>query len=646
MRLDMKTAIAMAAAAALLLGGCDDSSKNTVKVRPAAPVPLQTQTLPENLPFPQYTDFNAFNLIDRRSRVEILVERMQANYTAGQRSYAAGDTDEARKLFNRAVDMVQESGIPADSDIQLSELFDQIVDTMRSYDLDNTEADETDNTTQGMSEPAPIDEIADLTTLPSGDPRLAQKAISEMMKVPHDMPLCVNDSVLQYLSFFQTEHGRLIVETGLRRAGRYTEMIRRVLKEEGMPQDLIYLAQAESAFQPQAVSRAGARGIWQFMPFRGQEYDLERTWWIDERSDPEKATRAAAHHLRDLYGMFGDWYLVMAAYNSGPGNVSKAIERTGYADFWELQKRNVLPNQTKNYVPIILALALVAKDPLLYGVKVEPDKPPVMDFVQPGHPIDLRLVADATGADLDDLRLLNPQMLRLVTPDESDFTLRLPVGTAAKFSGALASIPPDKWKSWRIHEVTQGETLAAIAKTYRVTPASVMDVNRLESASAIRPGDRLTIPAAAVTELKLVHYRVRRGDTLDGIAGQFSVTVEDIRRWNGLHGNAAPKGARLRIYAGGGPPASHPKSRTAPAASSSGVTPGTTTPGTSARVEGVSQAEVPAGPEIHHHVKAGETLYSIARQYGTTVEALRDANPDLNGRELEAGDVLTVQRVR
>ncbi len=133
------------------------------------------------------------------------------------------------------------------------------------------------------------------------------------------------------------------------------------------------------------------------------------------------ATRAAAHHLRDLYGMFGDWYLVMAAYNSGPGNVAKAIERTGYADFWELQKRNVLPNQTKNYVPIILALALVAKDPPLYGVQVDPDKAPVMDFVKPGHAIDLRLVADATGADLDDLRLLNPQLLRMVTPDDARF---------------------------------------------------------------------------------------------------------------------------------------------------------------------------------------------------------------------------------
>jgi membrane-bound lytic murein transglycosylase D len=641
MLLNMKTAMGLAAVAALLLGGCDDTSKNTIRIRPAAPVPVQAQTAAENLPFPENSAFTGYNLVDRRSRVDILIARMQANYTAGQRSYAAGDTDEARKLFSRAVGMVQESGIDVDSDIQLSELFDQIVDTMRSYDLDNTEADETDNTTEGMSEPAPIDEIADLTTLPSGDPRLAQKAISELMKVPHDMPLCVNDSVLQYLSFFQTEHGRLIVETGLRRAGRYKDMIRRVLKEEGMPQDLIYLAQAESAFQPQAVSRAGARGIWQFMPFRGQEYGLDRSWWIDERSDPEKATRAAAHHLRDLYGMFGDWYLVMAAYNSGPGNVSKAIERTGYADFWELQKRNVLPNQTKNYVPIILALALVAKDPLLYGVQVDPDKPPVMDFVQPGHPIDLRLVADATGADLDDLRLLNPQLLRMTTPDDASFTLRLPVGTAAKFSAATSTIPPEKWKSWRIHEVVQGETLAAIAKTYKVTPASVVDVNRLESVSAIKVGDRLTIPAAAVTELKLVHYRVHHGDTLDGIAEQFSVTVDDLRRWNNLRGNAAPKGARLRIYAGGGPPTARPKSKT-PAGTPSGAA----APGASARVQGVSQDGDSAATEIHHHVKAGETLYSIARQYGTTVAALRDSNPELSGRELEAGDVLTVQRAR
>ena len=192
-----------------------------------------------------------------------------------------------------------------------------------------------------MSEPAPIDEIADLTTLPSGDPRLAQKAIAELMKVPHDMPLCVNDSVLQYLSFFQTEHGRLIVETGLRRAGRYKEMIRRVLKEEGMPQDLIYLAQAESAFQPQAVSRAGARGIWQFMPFRGQEYGLDRSWWIDERSDPRIGhARGGAsfarfvRHVRRLVS--GDGGLQLGAGQRGQGH--RAHRLRGFLGIAEAQR--------------------------------------------------------------------------------------------------------------------------------------------------------------------------------------------------------------------------------------------------------------------------------------------------------------------
>ena len=256
-----------------------------------------------------------------------------------------------------------------------------------------------------------------------------------MISVRHDLPLTVNDSVLQYLSFFTTTRGRAIVAHGLDRAGRYDVMIRRVLKEEGVPQDLIYLAQAESAFQPQAVSRAGARGIWQFMPYRGEEYDLERTYWVDDRSNPEKATRAAARHMRDLYAMFGDWYLVMAAYNSGPLNVQRAIEHTGYADFWELQKRKALPKQTQNYVPIILALALVAKDPARYGVQVSPEKPPKTETVALAHSISLELVADACGAEVDDLRLLNPELLRTVTPNGPGFPAGAAAGHGEKFPG-------------------------------------------------------------------------------------------------------------------------------------------------------------------------------------------------------------------
>jgi membrane-bound lytic murein transglycosylase D len=586
----------------------------------------------EILPLPANPQFSTYNLLDRRSRLEILMARMRARFDEGQKAFDAGKLDVARENFDQAVSLVLASGIAVDSDPQLAALFDQILDAVHSDALENAKSAENETPDDTMSEPAPIDEIADLTTLPPGDPRLAQKAEAELMKVPHDLPLTVNDSVLQYLSFFQTPHGRLIVETGLRRAGRYHDMIRRVLREEGLPQDLIYLAQAESAFQPTAVSRAGARGIWQFMPYRGEEYDLSRSWWIDERSDPEKATHAAAHHLRDLYGMFGDWYLVMAAYNSGPGNVTKAIERTGYADFWELQKRNVLPEQTKNYVPIILALALVAKDPPLYGVQVDPDKPPDVDLVKPGHPIDLRLAADATGTDLDDLRMLNPELLRLVTPDLPNFELRLPVGTAAKFKAAIATIPADKWKSWRIHEVVEGETLASIAKRYRISVSTIKETNHLESVSDISLGEKLTIPAAAPATLQLVHYRVQRGDTLAGIAEQFSVTIADIKRWNGIRGNQVPRGSRLRIYAGGEPAVGHAKGKSAEVAEEG-------------HVKNVAQQKNPPS-DGQHRVKAGETLFSIAREYGTTVAALRQANPVLKDRELEAGDVLSVAGAR
>ncbi len=236
-----------------------------------------------------------------------------------------------------------QSGYDPNSDPRLSELFHRVVDTVYTDELQAFRAG--DGFNEAPAVPAPIDEVAEMTF--PVDPRLKARAEEAAKNISHDLPLTVNDEVLSFLNFFQTPRGRAIVETGLRRAGRYREMIARVLGEEGVPQDLIYLAQAESAFQPTALSRAGARGMWQFVAYRGQEYGLRHTWWLDERQDPEKATHAAAQHLRDLYKMFGDWYLAMAAYNCGPGNVQKAIERTGYADFWELYRRNVLPQRNQ-----------------------------------------------------------------------------------------------------------------------------------------------------------------------------------------------------------------------------------------------------------------------------------------------------------
>ena len=626
---------AAVAAGVVLLAGCEETATKPVRaqVPAAAPMPAAAPALTIGaVPVPHDTPNLSKLSGDTRPEVDVVIEKAQASFDAGQNEYKTGDLDQARNDFDQALQTIQASGIPPESDPKLSKLFDQINDTIHMYEIAAAqEPQEVESETP--SEPAPIDEIADLT-LPAGDPRLAEKAQKELISVPHDLPLTVNEPVLQYLSFFTTTRGRAIVEHGLQRAGQYGPMIQRVLKEEGLPQDLIYLAQAESAFQPQAVSKAGARGIWQFMPYRGEEYDLERNYWVDDRSDPEKATRAAAHHMRDLYQMFGDWYLVMAAYNSGPLNVSRAIERTGYADYWDLKRLRALPRETENYVPIIIALALVAKDPALYGVRVDPAKPPQVELVRLEHPADLHLVADATGADLDDLRMLNPQLLRNVTPNDPNFELKMPLGTTDKLEENIHQVPEDKWTTWRLHTMENGETLADVAKKYRVTVPSIEAANHLEPHANLPAGFLLNVPTVPVT-VHLEHYRVQRGDTLEGIADRYDVTVAELRRWNHITSAHVSRGARLRIYAGGAPDerakAASPRTSTSSAQTSQTHALGGKTEKTAAEVQ-------------IHHVKPGETLYSIAKQYGTTVASLRQSNPFLSDRSLQAGDTLQIQR--
>ena len=616
------------AAGTLFLAGCEQTATKEVRVQPPANAPAPPMvSVQQPLPLAREQAFETALIARPRPAIDVLVENVQSYYEAGQAEYKAGNLDKAQDDFDRAVDCILKGGFQADADPRLGKLFDQLSSVVNSDELAAMEGT-TEQEAEAPAQPAPIDEIADLT-LPAGDPRLAAKAESELIRVHHDLPLTVNESVLQYLSFFTTTRGRAIVEHGLDRSGRYSDMIRRVLAEEGVPQDLIYLAQAESAFQPDAVSRAGARGIWQFMPFRGEEYDLDRSYWIDDRSDPEKATRAAARHFRDLYAMFGDWYLVMAAYNSGPLTVARAVQRTGYADFWELQRRNALPKQTQNYVPIILAMALVAKDPALYGVQVSPEKPAQVEAIRLEHPIDLHLVADASGADFDDLRLLNPELLRSVTPNLTNFTLKVPAGATKTFEENIAQVPQDKWTSWRLHEMEDGETLPDVARRFRVTVAAIEAANHLESHAAVPSGFLLNVPTVPV-KVQLVRYRVQRGDTLPGIADRFDVTVDQLKRWNHIRGEHVSRGARLRIYAGSQGDATPPAK-----AKSAQETAGQTK---------TVAAENHAPQGVEHRVKPGETLYSISRVYQISIAALRESNPFLSNRELQAGDVLTIQR--
>ncbi len=328
----------------------------------------------------------------------------------------------------------------------------------------------------------------------------------------------------------------------LERAGKYKAMIQQVLKEESVPQDLIYLAVAESGFQPQALNaRSGAGGMWQFMPTGA--YGLTRNGFFDERFDPEKSSRAYARYIKSLYGQFGDWYLAMAAYDWGPGNIQKAVQRTGYADFWELYRRNAMPKETRAYVPQILAAVIMAKNPEKYGLdKVVPDQPVLYDTVNVGYAIDLRLAADVTGSTVAELVALNPSLLRLTTPRDLSFDLHIPPGTRQLFNDRLKDIPEDRRASWRFHIVKPGETLDGIATALHGHASEIAATNGISAQDPMGVDDELVVPVAAANGGdNPSRYTTRRGDTLVTVADRFNVTVDELRRWNKLtSGSLAP----------------------------------------------------------------------------------------------------------
>jgi membrane-bound lytic murein transglycosylase D len=503
---------------------------------PGSGIAVQTQTVA--------TPTQSADAAAKAAKVQQLINRAEAAYRSGVDNYRAGHLDAARFDFDSAVDLMLTSGMDLKTDPQLADEFDHLLNAVNSLEMT---ALKQGNGFSPVLEAAPLD-AANEVTFPA-NAALTAKVTAELKTTQSDFPLVVNDYVAGFISYFSNSpagHAHLL--RSLERAGKYKEMISKNLLEQGVPQDLIYLAVAESGFQPQALNaRSGAGGMWQFMPTGA--YGLARNGWFDERFDPQKSSIAYAKYMKTLYNQFGDWYLAMAAYDWGPGNVQRAVMRTGYADFWELYRRNVLPGETKNYVPGIIAAIIMAKNPEQYGLdKVVPEAAVVSDTLTVDYAIDLRLVADVTNSSLAEIVALNPSLLRMTTPRDMSYDLHIPAGTLDLFATRIKDIPEEKRASWRFHVVRSGETLDGIAAALHAHTSDIAKVNGLEADDGIDTGDELVVPVAgAVASAGPQRYALRRGDTLITVADRFGVSVEELRRWNHLSSNLVKPGSSLAV---------------------------------------------------------------------------------------------------
>ena len=425
-----------------------------------------------------------------------------------------------------------------------------------------------------------------------------------------DMPIDANDRVVASLHFFQTR-GRKTFTTWLQRAGRYRTLIGDILQREGMPSDLFYLAVIESGLNPRAYSRSRAVGLWQFMAHTGRMMGLKRTHWVDERRDPVKATVAAARYLKDLFAEFGDWRLALAAYNAGPGRVRRAIARADTNDYWQLD----LPRETKNYVPLFMAAAVIAKDPQLFGFKPQAEEPPFayeeVALPKDWQYVDLKAAAQLLDIERQVLHDLNPELRQDITPPGSrlSYVLRVPRGKGQLLLDQYASLPPPQKSAIHQYQVQRGDTISGIAQTFGVSTRVIAAANSLRNPNFIRPRQILYIPTPAAPKAKPARgsqetYVVRPNDSLSRIASQHGVLLRDLMKWNGLKTTLIKPGQELVLQRQSSP------------------------------------QKVSNGGEIYT-VQPGDTLWELARRFAVNVADLQAWN-GLEKELIKPGQQLTV----
>ena len=445
-----------------------------------------------------------------------------------------------------------------------------------------------------------------------------------------DFPVVENEKVRYFIDYF-SGRAKKTFTLWLERSGRYLPMMQEVFAEAGLPRDLAYLAMVESGFNDKAYSWAHAVGPWQFIQSTGRRYGLENDWWYDERRDPEKATRAAAHFLSDLYEDFdGDWYLAVASYNAGPGKLRNAIKRYKTRDFWELCRGKYLKTETKNYLPKLLAALMIAKQPEKYGfTELEYHEPLSYDTAALPSSTDLEVIARLTGAEYQVIKKLNPELKRWSTPPGAkDYQIRLPIGSQEAFLANYTELPERQRANYVRHKVRSGDTLLALSKRYGVRVQDIKKLNRIRNTRTIQIGTNLIIPlnpdangSTALAELKddykrsrKTYYTVRSGDSLWKISRKFNVTEKQLRVWNRLGwSNVIRPGQRLIVSAKAAP---------------------------SKRIAVVKDA----GPlqKMVYRVRPGDTLWAIGREFSVAAAQIRSWNNLAENHVLQPGENLTL----
>jgi membrane-bound lytic murein transglycosylase D len=447
-----------------------------------------------------------------------------------------------------------------------------------------------------------------------------------------------HDRVQYYLDFFQSR-GRERMGIWLTRMPRYEAMIRDRLQRESLPGDLVYLALIESGFSNTATSRAKAVGMWQFMKATARLYGLRVDSWVDERRDPFRATDAAARHLNDLNQRFGSLYLAAAAYNAGSGKVSRGLVRlpdeesdsvNSDATFFRLYDTKLLRRETKDYVPKLIAAALIAKQPRRYGFNPGRAEPATYDSIVVPDMTGLDVLAGLADTTVAAIRELNPQYLRLTTPPGARSVVRLPAGRGPATVAAYAVLPPRQRVTFIEHFVARGETMSGIALRYRVSQTMLAAANPRVNSRRLRINQRLVVPTGGVRSTSVARrmadpvvaagtstgafHRVKRGETLSEIADEYGVTQRELRLWNALDRRGRIRaGQRLRVVS----------------------------PDTPRRVNPVPPPPVQSGQRTHL-VRRGDTLKSLAKRYGVSIQALREANGLTERDPLKAGVALKI----